>query len=618
MALREIILELGVDVEVDKLDAATNAIDSLKDGAVKLAALFTTGAVAVGFKNLIGFASAGAERINKFGAVFQDSSEGIQQKIDEISARTKIAAPLLQSFTANLGAITKPALGSAKAAGELAAAMSEAALDIASFNDVEPSDAFVAIRSGLIGSAEPLQRFGVDVRVAALEAEALRLGIKGSIQAMTEGQRVQLRSSAILRQLGSQGALGDATRTSDELANATRGLNSQLMRMAEFIGGFFLADARDTTVRLRDIVTAMNAWILANRELIQQRVDKVLQVINNTIKAIEFGIRFLIGAFGTLSEVIGPVAANVLAAVAAIAVLVAILGAPIVAILALGAAIGLVIDDLVIFAEGGESVFGLLVDGITEFLGRFDEVGPAFESLITMLGTLFQSFFADADEATGGFLTGIFEKAIVLWDSVVTEWLPVLDNFFATALIKIEEFAKVGVEKARELFGTLGRFIAESLKNIFSGTIGRIIIDLLGAKAGAVVGEFIGRLVGKLLGQITGKGIVGRAISSRISEELFALAGKGAGAIAGGLGADELALGLREFLTAPPAAIAPAVAGGTSMVNQPNMETNINITASGANADPPVIGGVVKREIAAANELLLRQTRDAFTVAKSG
>ena len=276
------------------------------------------------------------------------------------------------------------------------------------------------------------------------------------------------------------------------------------------------------------------------------------------------------------------------------------------------------IDDLVIFAEGGESVFGLLVDGVTEFLGRFDEVGPAFESLITTLGTLFQSFFADTDEATGGFLTGIFEKAVVLWDSVVTEWLPVLDKFFATALAKIEEFAKVGVEKGREIFATLGDFIGESLKDIFSGTIGRIIIDFLGAKAGAVVGEFIGRLAGTLAGKIAGKGIVGRAISSRIGEEIFGLIGKGAGAIAGGFAADEFALGLRELLTAPPAAIAPAVAGGTSMVNQPNMETNINITASGANADPQVIGGVVKREVEASNELLLRQTRDAFTVAGGG
>lgn len=618
MALREIILELGVDVEDDKLDDAADAIDRLKGGAVKLAAVFTTGVLATGFKRLVDFASAGAERVNKFGAVFEDSSEGIQQKIDAISARTKIATPLIQGFTANLGAIIKPALGSAQAAGELAASMSEASLDIASFNDVEPSDALVAIRSGLIGSAEPLQRFGVDVRVAALEAEALRLGIRGSIQEMSEGQRVQLRSSAILRQLGSQGALGDATRTADDLANATRGLNSQLMRMAEFIGGFFLADARDTTVRLRDIVTAMNAWILANRELIQQRVDKVLQVVNNTIKGIEFGIRFLIGAFGTLSEVIGPVAANVLAAVAAIAVLVAILGAPIVAILALGAAIGLVIDDLVIFAEGGESVFGLLVDGITEFLGRFDEVGPAFEGLITSVGALFQSFFADADKSTAGFLTNIFEKAVVLWDTIVAEWAPVLSEFFTTALAKIEEFAKVGVEKGRELFGTLGQSIAESLRGIFSGTIGRIIIDFLGAKAGAVVGEFIGRLAGTLAGKIVGKGVVGRAISSRIGKEIFGLIGKGAGAVAGGFGADEFALGLRELLTASPAAIAPAVAGGTSMVNQPSMETNINITASGANAEPQVIGGVVKREVAAANELLLRQTSDAFAVAGGG
>lgn len=571
MALREVLVEFGIEVDEADAKKAQGTVDSLIKGAKVLAGIFVTTKIAQAYKSVVEEASSAAERANKFNAVFTTAASLVQRQLNGISSATGLAVGELQGFAANIGAIIKPALGSSVAAGKMGASIAGVALDIASFNDVEPTAALVALRSGLIGSAEPLQRFGVDTRVAALEAEALRQGISGSIQSMSEGERIQLRYAAIMRQLGVQGALGDAAKTSDDLANATRGLNSQLKALAEIVGGFFIADAKRTAVRLRDIVKAVNLWLVANDKIIRQRIDDVLQVVNNTIDGLIIGVKFLINGFRALGTIIGPVASGVLLAVGAIALLVAILGAPIVLILALGAAIALMIDDLVVWSRGGESLFGDLLANMREFFNELRESNPLFNAFV--------------------------EALLGVWDDIIAVWLPAVGTFFEGALDQMKAF---------------GRDIVGLLKIIFGGTIGRVLIDFLGAKAGAVVGEFIGRLIGKLAGKIAGKGLVGKAISSRLGEALFGLVGKGIGGITGALTADQLALGLQGIINAP-AAVTAAPGGGSTMINQPSMVVNQQIDATG-NAQPEAVGAEVAQQTREVGIAQQRQAMRAFQV----
>lgn len=607
MALRELILELGVDVDEGDIEKSVSALDQVKDAAIALGAIFTTGLLAAGYKNLVALGSQAAEAQNKFTAVFIESSEAVQKQLDDTSRRTGIASTELIEFASNIGAIVKPALGSSEAAGKVGATMAELALDIASFNDVRPDEALVALRSGLIGSAEPLQRFGVDVRVAALEQEKLRLGIQGSIKSLTEGQRIQIRQSAILRQLGAQGALGDATKTADGFANATRGLSSQLEDLGKVIGGFLLKDAATTAVKFREIITSINLWFRANERVIQQGVDSFFQVINSVIEGVVMTVGFLVGGFNALSEAIGPVASNLLLVVGIITALVLILGAPIVLLLAMSAAIALVIEDLVVFAKGGKSAFGQLVESIKEFLDQFiglDRIQAFSDEFVKIVG-------------------GIWDEVVVLWEST-------LEPFFSEMLARASDFISTAIDKSAELLDGLGEKIGDSLKTIFKGTVGRIIIDFLGAKAGAVVGEFIGRLVGKLLakintlggaGKIFGSSALGEFVQERRSELIegaSALIGEVGGGVGGALLADELALGIQERLGAgrTSQSISPA-AGTAGFSNQSTTTFNMEIDASGQD-NPNDIADAVGNSVRDAGDVLqLRQTRDAFSVASA-
>ena len=114
----------------------------------------------------------------------------------------------------------------------------------------------MAIRSGLVGEAEPLRRFGVLLNEAAVKAEAYRSGIAKVGAVLTEQQKVQARANLIMQQ--TKLAQGDATRTADSFTNQMRKLQNQVRDTATELGLKLLPIA--TTV-----ITKLNEWGPAHR-----------------------------------------------------------------------------------------------------------------------------------------------------------------------------------------------------------------------------------------------------------------------------------------------------------------------------------------------------------------
>jgi hypothetical protein len=361
-SVRDIFIRLGVKTDPRGFQRVTQGINNMRASAITLGRVLLTGVVALGFKKMIDVASDIQETANKFGAVFGEAGGTVQKQLDEIRKQTGATNLELQSMASNIGALIKPALGSAEAAGFMAAEVSGLALDIASFNNVAASDAIIALRSGLIGSAEPLQRFGVDTRVAALELEAMRQGISGSIQAMTEGQRIQLRFAAIQRQLGAQGATGDATRTAKDFANASRNLGQAIKETAGIIGTFFLNSVGGLVNKTRELIDSFQQWLGANRKLIQQKIDTFLNRVGRVISAVSDFIGRIVTAIKEWSEGLGPLGQRLLRIATVVGIIAAILLLPGGSILILLALIGLLIEDFETWRKGGESVIGDIIE----------------------------------------------------------------------------------------------------------------------------------------------------------------------------------------------------------------------------------------------------------------
>lgn len=378
-SVRDIFVRLGVKTDPRGFKRAAAGISNLKRNAVLLAGAFV--GVGIGFKKLIESASEIQETTNKFAAVFGEAGSDVQTQLNDIAKRTGATNLQLQQMSSNIGAIIKPALGSAAAAGKMSAQIAELAIDIGSFNNVAAEDALVALRSGLIGQSEPLQRFGVDVRVAAVELEAMRQGISTSTKEMTEGQKVTLRFAAIQRQLGVQGATGDATRTAKDFANASRNLGAAIKETAGIIGTFFLRSTGGMINRMRVLVDTFQQWLATNRELIQQRIDRFLDRASRIIGAVAAVIGRAISFTRQWANSLGPVATMFLKIATIAAGLAILLLLPGGALLLLAVLVGLLIEDFETWRKGGESVIGDLLKGFKELGVGFRLVSSLFIGL---------------------------------------------------------------------------------------------------------------------------------------------------------------------------------------------------------------------------------------------
>jgi hypothetical protein len=90
------------------------------------------------------------------------------------------------------------------------------------------------MRSGLVGEAEPLKKFGVNINAARIEAEALALGLLSADGTMTDAAKTQATYSLIMKDTAL--AQGDFARTSDGLANQQRILSAKFGDLQAKIG----------------------------------------------------------------------------------------------------------------------------------------------------------------------------------------------------------------------------------------------------------------------------------------------------------------------------------------------------------------------------------------------
>lgn len=205
---------------------------------------------------------------SKFQTVFGGEMTRMVRQLDTFSKATGASRYELRQQTADLGALLVPLIGTRKEAANLSVGFTKLATDLSSFNNVPVEEALLAIRSGLVGEAEPLRRFGVLLNEAAVKAEAYRAGIAKAGAELTEQQKVQARANLIMQQ--TKLAQGDATRTADSFTNQLRRLKNQASDTATDLGMKLLPVATK-------ILEALNKWgpVIADR--IQPHLDRLAE-----------------------------------------------------------------------------------------------------------------------------------------------------------------------------------------------------------------------------------------------------------------------------------------------------------------------------------------------------
>ncbi len=210
------------------LQKVGRAADELATGAMAVGAVVMTAAY-----GMVQAASGLEEAQNKVSVVFGEGGKAVlawsEDSAEAMGLSSRAALQAAGDF-----AILFSSMESDEAV-EMSEGMVQLAADMASFNDINPEDALISLRAGLVGEAEPLRRLGILINEATVKTKGMELGLADANGELSEGAKIQARYALIMEQSTKQ--QGDFARTADGAANMERILKAQLEDTAAVAGG---------------------------------------------------------------------------------------------------------------------------------------------------------------------------------------------------------------------------------------------------------------------------------------------------------------------------------------------------------------------------------------------
>jgi hypothetical protein len=177
-----------------------------------------------------------AETQSKLTAVFDTQADSIRAWAADSAHSMGLSTQAALEATGTFGNFLE-AMGQAEPeAAKMSEAMVQLATDLGSFNNADPTEVLLALRSGLSGESEPLRKFGVDISDAAVSAQLLSDGIQKVKGQFTTSQKIMGRYELIMKQTTT--AQGDFARTAGGTANATKIAASEIENAKAKVGVF--------------------------------------------------------------------------------------------------------------------------------------------------------------------------------------------------------------------------------------------------------------------------------------------------------------------------------------------------------------------------------------------
>lgn len=218
-------------------DAAQRSVggtDKLTKGLLRMGAAIGIAGLGKFAFDAIQAASSLEESINAVNVVFGEAADKIhafgESSVDAVglaSSHVNEAATVMGSALINVGF-------SADEAADKTIELTTRAADMASVFNTEVPEALEAIQSALRGESNPIEKFGVSLTAAAVDAEAAALGYKKVGGEFDTTAKAAARLSIIMQQ--TERVSGDFANTADSTANTMKRLKERFVEMQGRIG----------------------------------------------------------------------------------------------------------------------------------------------------------------------------------------------------------------------------------------------------------------------------------------------------------------------------------------------------------------------------------------------
>lgn len=204
-----------------------------------LAGAFAIGSIVKFGKECIDLGSDLSEVQNVVDVTFGSMAEDVNEFAKTAITQLGLSETSAKQYTSTMGAMLKSMGLTTSEALTMSKTITGLSADMASFYNLDPSEAFAKIRSGISGETEPLKQLGINMSVANMQAYAMAQGITKAYSKMTQQEQALLRYNYLLSVTAD--AQGDFSRTSDSWANQTRILSEQFNALKAEIGQGLIA-----------------------------------------------------------------------------------------------------------------------------------------------------------------------------------------------------------------------------------------------------------------------------------------------------------------------------------------------------------------------------------------
>lgn len=207
------------------------------------------GAAAVVIGDAISKASDLNEAMSKSSVIFGDQAKGIQAWADGADRAMGLSQRAALDVASTFGALGKQSGMTGTEVATFAKQMAQMAGDLASFNNTSVEDAAAALASGLRGEAEPLRKYNINLSEAAVNAQALDMGLVKARKDTIKVKQAQL--TAMRAQDTYNSAVREHGKDSTEAARASDALEIAQLKLAESMKGNVpkLTEAQKTVAR---------------------------------------------------------------------------------------------------------------------------------------------------------------------------------------------------------------------------------------------------------------------------------------------------------------------------------------------------------------------------------
>lgn len=269
-------LFLDLNLDTKKFNKQLNNTSSLAEqhfgklGKTIAKGLSTAAIVSFG-KSCIDLGSDLAEVQNVVDVTFPNMSSQVNEFAKNAINQFGLSETVAKRMTGTFGSMAKAFGFSESAAFNMSTALTGLAGDVASFYNLDPTEAYTKLKSVFSGETESLKDLGVVMTQNALDQFALAKGYGKTTSAMSEQEKVALRLAFVTDQLSAAG--GDFSRTSDSWANKVRVLSLNFDSLKATLGQGFINVLSPIMSMLNTLVLKLQEaadWFMAFTSLLSQ------------------------------------------------------------------------------------------------------------------------------------------------------------------------------------------------------------------------------------------------------------------------------------------------------------------------------------------------------------